>query len=172
MPFAGVTPRIDPTAFVAPTAVITGDVTIGAEASVWYGVVIRGDAAPVTIGARSNVQDNSVIHCDEDAPTCIGQDVTIGHAAIIHGTTVGDGSLIGMGAILLSQSSVGAGALVAAGSLVTERMSIEAGQLAMGAPARPRRALTATERAKLRASAEHYVERGRAYRAAHGEQEE
>jgi carbonic anhydrase/acetyltransferase-like protein (isoleucine patch superfamily) len=88
----GATPRIDPSAYVAETAVLTGDVTIGPGASVWYGVVMRGDTAPIVVGARSNVQDNVVVHADPGAPTTIGEDVTIGHAAIVHGTTVGNGS--------------------------------------------------------------------------------
>jgi carbonic anhydrase/acetyltransferase-like protein (isoleucine patch superfamily) len=148
---------------VAATAVLTGDVTIGPGASVWYGVVMRGDTAPIVIGARSNVQDNVVVHADPGAPTTIGADVTIGHAAIVHGTTVGDGSLIGMGAILLTHSSIGPHALVAAGSLVAERMSIEGGQLAMGAPARPRRALSDAEREALLEPARHYFDLSREY---------
>lgn len=159
----GATPRIDPTAFVAETAVLTGDVTIGPGASVWYGVVMRGDSAPIMIGARSNVQDNTVVHADADAPTTIGSDVTIGHGAIIHGTTIGDGSLIGMGAILLSHSTIGEAALVAAGSLVAERMTIAGGQLAMGSPARPRRELRADEREALLEPARHYYKLSREY---------
>jgi carbonic anhydrase/acetyltransferase-like protein (isoleucine patch superfamily) len=167
----GATPRVDPSAYVAETAVLTGDVTIGPGASVWYGVVMRGDTAPIVIGARSNVQDNVVVHADPGAPTTIGEDVTIGHAAIIHGTTVGNGTLIGMGAILLSHCSVGAQALVAAGSLIPERMTIESGQLAMGSPARPRRALADAERAALLEPARHYFELSREYlRASAGEE--
>jgi carbonic anhydrase/acetyltransferase-like protein (isoleucine patch superfamily) len=162
----GATPRIDPSAYVAETAVLTGDVTIGPGASVWYGVVMRGDTAPIVVGARSNVQDNVVVHADPGAPTTIGEDVTIGHAAIVHGTTVGNGSLIGMGAILLTHSSVGSHAMVAAGSLVAERMSIESGQLAMGSPARPRRALSEAEQESLLAPARHYYTLSREYRLA------
>jgi carbonic anhydrase/acetyltransferase-like protein (isoleucine patch superfamily) len=168
----GATPKIDPTAFVAETAVLTGDVTIGPGASVWYGVVMRGDSAPIVIGARTNVQDNTVVHADADAPTTVGDDVSIGHAALIHGTTIGDGALIGMGAILLSHSRVGAGALVAAGSLVPEGADVPAGQLAMGTPAQARRPVRDSEREMLVEAARHYHVLGGEYRAARAAEED
>lgn len=165
LPYKGVWPRIAPTAFVAPTAVIVGDVEIGEEASIWFGVVIRGDTAPVRIGARSNVQDNTVIHTDEGAPAMIGADCSIGHAAIVHGATVGDGALIGMGATLLNRSTVGAGSIIAAGSLLPEGKSVPEGHLAIGSPARPVRAVNEVERMRMRDGIAHYIEYGREYRA-------
>ena len=101
---------IDPTAFVAPNATIVGEVTIAADASVWYGAVLRGDIEPISVGPRSNVQDGTVVHVDADCPTVIGADVTIGHRCVIHGATIGDGCLIGMGAVVLSGAKIGAGA--------------------------------------------------------------
>ncbi len=166
LPYRGVWPRIAPTAFIAPTAVIVGDVEIGEEAGIWFGVVIRGDTAPVRIGPRSNVQDNCVIHTDEGMPTLIGADCSIGHAAITHGATVGDGALIGMGATLLNGATVGAGCIVAAGALLAEGKAIAAGQLAMGAPARTVRAVTDAERERMRDGVAHYLAYAREYRAA------
>lgn len=165
LPYGGVWPRIAPTAFIAPSAVIVGDVEIGEEASVWFGVVIRGDTAPVRIGARSNVQDNTVIHTDDGAPTLIGDDCSIGHAAILHGAVVGDGALIGMGSTLLNHAEVSAGCLLAAGSLLPEGKTIPAGQLAMGAPAKVVRAVTEDERERMRSGLAHYLTYAREYRA-------
>jgi carbonic anhydrase/acetyltransferase-like protein (isoleucine patch superfamily) len=159
-------PRIAPDAFIADGAVITGDVEVGPGASVWYGVVIRGDSSPIRIGARSNIQDGTIIHSDADAPTSIGADVTVGHRAIVHGATVGDGALIGMGAILLSHSRIGAGAIVGAGALVPERGVVEAHTLVMGVPARPRRALSNADAELTVESARHYHELGKEYQEA------
>ncbi|HEX8732855.1 MAG TPA: gamma carbonic anhydrase family protein [Ktedonobacterales bacterium] len=165
LPYNGVWPRIAPSAFVAPNAVIVGDVEIGDEASVWFGVVIRGDTAPVRIGPRSNVQDNTVIHTDEGAPATIGADCSVGHAVILHGATVGDGALIGMGATLLNRAEVGAGGILAAGALLAEGKRIAAGQLAMGAPAKPVRAVNDEERRRIRDGLAHYLTYAREYRA-------
>jgi carbonic anhydrase/acetyltransferase-like protein (isoleucine patch superfamily) len=165
LPYGGVWPRIAPTAFVAPTAVIVGDVEIGEEASIWFGVVIRGDTAAIRIGARSNVQDNTVIHTDEGMPALIGADCSVGHASIVHGATVGDGSLIGMGATLLNRAGVGAGCIVAAGALLAEGKAVSDGQLAMGAPAKPVRAVTEAERERMRDGIAHYLDYARQYRA-------
>lgn len=165
LPYGGVWPRIAPTAFVAPTAVIVGDVEIGEEASIWFGVVIRGDTAAIRIGARSNVQDNTVIHTDEGMPALIGADCSVGHASIVHGATVGDGSLIGMGATLLNRANVGAGCILAAGALLAEGKVVSDGQLAMGAPAKPVRAVTDAERERLRDGIAHYLDYARQYRA-------
>lgn len=161
----GHTPKIAPDVFVAETAVVTGDVEIGPGSSIWYGVVIRGDSAPIRIGARVNIQDNATVHADPDAPVSIGDDVSIGHAAIVHGATIGAGSLIGMGAMLLSRSSVGAGAMVAAGALVVEDATVGAGQLVMGAPARPRRELTLDDIEAIAGPARHYFALSREYLA-------
>lgn len=166
LPYNGVWPRIATSAFIAPTAVIVGDVEIGEEASIWFGVVIRGDTAPVRIGPRSNIQDNTVIHTDEGAPALIGADCSVGHAAIVHGATVGDGALIGMGATLLNRSTVGAGAIIAARALLPEDKSAPAGQLAMGSPAKPTREVNDTERTRMRDGIAHYLAYAREYRAA------
>jgi carbonic anhydrase/acetyltransferase-like protein (isoleucine patch superfamily) len=128
-------------------------------------VVIRADMAPVRIGPRSNVQDNSVIHTDEGAPTLIGADCTVGHAAIVHGATVGDGSLIGMVARLLNHAKVGKGCIVAAGALLAEGKAVPDGQLAMGAPAKTARAISDAERQRIREGVEHYRTYAKEYRA-------
>jgi carbonic anhydrase/acetyltransferase-like protein (isoleucine patch superfamily) len=141
LPYEGAWPEIADSAFIAPTAVVIGNVTIGEQASVWYHATVRGDIAPITIGDRSNVQDNTVVHVNMDAPVAIGRDVTIGHSAIIHGTEIGDGSMIGMGSIVMSYSKLGSHCVVAAGALVTERAVVEDGAVMMGVPARPRSAL-------------------------------
>ena len=132
--FEGKKPKIHPSAWVAPTAVIIGDVEIGPDASVFYGCVLRGDVNAIRVGARTNIQDNSVLHVDADAPCILGDDVTIGHMALVHGTTVGDGTLVGMKSTLLSRSVIGAGALIAAGAVVTR--PVPAFALMAGVPAR------------------------------------
>lgn len=166
LPYRGVWPRIARSAFIAPNAVIVGDVEIGEEASVWFGVVIRGDTASVKVGERSNIQDNTVIHADEGMPTIIGADVSVGHAAIVHGATVGDGALVGMGAALLNGASLGAGGLLAAGALLPEGKAIPAGQLAMGSPAKPVRPVTDEERLRMLGGIAHYLSYAHEYRAA------
>lgn len=145
LPFEGAVPDIHESAFIAPNATIVGRVRIGAGASVWYGAVIRGDLDEVELGEGSNLQDNSVIHVDAGVPTRIGRDVGIGHGAIIHGATVHDGALIGMGARLLNGSVTGAGALVAAGALVLEGQEIPPNAVAAGVPARVRGEITDPE---------------------------
>src|ERR671917_252674 len=120
LPFDGVFPRIASGVFLAPGSVVIGDVDIGAESSVWFNAVVRGDVAPIRIGERSNVQDGAVLHVDPGTPCVVGDEVTIGHGAIVHGTNVGNGVTIGMGAIVLSRSTIGAGAVIAAGAVVPE----------------------------------------------------
>ncbi len=166
VPYKGVWPKIATSAFIAPTAVIVGDVEIGEFASVWFGAVLRGDTAPIRIGARTNVQDNCVIHTDEGAPATIGAGCSLGHGAIIHGATVGDGALIGMAATLLNHAEVGAGCIVAAGALLPEGKIIPAGQLAMGAPAKVARPVSDAERARVTDGIQHYLDYAREYRAA------
>jgi carbonic anhydrase/acetyltransferase-like protein (isoleucine patch superfamily) len=136
VPFGPFEPQIAAGAWVAPTATVIGDVVIEDGASIWYGVVIRADRARIRIGARSNVQDNAVFHADPGAPVDLGADVTVGHGAIVHGATVQDGSLIGMGATLLNHSVVGAGSLVAAAALVREGQVIPPGSMVAGVPAK------------------------------------
>jgi len=165
LPFNDVLPRIATGVFVAPGAVIIGDVEIGAGSSIWFNAVIRGDVAPIRIGAGSNVQDGAVLHVDTGSPCIIGDDVTIGHTAIVHATTVGHGVTIGMGAVVLSRSSIGDEAIVAAGALVPEDAVVQSGALVMGVPARERRQLTPDERAASRENARRYVRNAVKYRA-------
>ena len=156
--YRGVLPTIAEDSFIAPNAYVIGDVHLGPETSVWFGTVIRGDVYYVRIGARTNLQDNTVVHVTTGKnATLVGNDVTVGHSAILHGCTIEDGALIGMGAIVMDRAVIGAGALVAAGALVSEGTQIPAGTLAVGAPARVKRALTDAESAQLVASPPHYV---------------
>ena len=157
--------RLHPTAFVAPGATVVGEVTLGERASVWFGTVVRGDGAPIAVGAHSNLQDLTLVHVDEDAPTVVGDRVTVGHRAIIHGCTIEDDCLIGMGAIVLSRARVGAGSLVGAGALVTEGQVIPPGSLALGAPARVLGPVNEDHRAAIADGARHYAELAQAYLA-------
>lgn len=145
-----------PSAWVAPTAVLAGDVVVGPGASIWYGAVIRADRERISVGAGSNVQDNAVLHADPGSPCRVGAGVTIGHAAVVHGCTVEDGALIGMHATVLNGATVGAGSMVAAGAVVMGHETIPAAVLAAGVPARVRRALTPDEQASLGRSATTY----------------
>lgn len=154
--FEGVRPTLDPTARVAETAVLVGQVTLEEEANVWYGAVLRGDEDAIHVGAGTNVQDNAVLHCDRGLPLTLGRDVTVGHGAVLHGCTIGDRCLIGMGAILLNGCVIGEGSIVGAGALVTQNKVIPPGSLVMGAPAKVVRPLTQAERIELEASAEGY----------------
>lgn len=150
-------------ALVAKNAVVVGDVRLGTGTNVWFTCVLRGDDEPISIGARSNVQDGSVVHVDFGYPVTIGEDVTIGHKAMIHGCEIGDGALIGMGAILLTGCKVGAHSIIGAGALVPEGMVIPPRSLVVGLPAKVRREVTEAERERMVFSAEHYVERARNY---------
>lgn len=145
-------------AWVAPSASVTGQVSLGAGASVWYGAVVRGDSATITIGARTNVQDNAVLHVSPDRPLSLGQGVTVGHGAIVHGCEVGDNSLIGMGAIILDGARVGSNCIVGAGSLVTQGTIIPDGTVWFGSPARQQRAMTDKDKAANRQNAQWYVD--------------
>ena len=165
LPFGGASPRLAPDVYLAPGAVVVGDVEIGPGSSVWFNATIRGDVAPVRIGLRSNVQDGAVLHVDSGTPCVVGNDVTIGHRAIVHGTTVGDGVTIGMGAIVLSRSRIGAGAIVAAGAVVPEDAEVRPGALVMGVPAREKRLLDEAERAASVENAARYVRNAARYRA-------
>lgn len=165
-PPRGLMRRVAGGAYVAWGAVVTGDVTLGADASVWFGCVIRGDDAPISIGARTNVQDGTVIHADTDRPHRIGADCTIGHRATLHGVHIGDGVLIGMSATVLGGASVGDGAVVAAGALVKENFTVPPRTLVAGVPARVIREVSEKEVAFILRSVPHYVEQARAYLAA------
>lgn len=168
-PYQGRAPRIDPSAWLAPGAVVVGDVEIGPDCSIWYGVVIRGDVNQIRIGARTNIQDQSVVHVTKDRfATWIGDEVTVGHRAVVHGCHVGDGALIGIGAIVLDGAEVGEGALVGAGSVVTPGARIPARTLALGTPARVVRALRDDEQRDQRARTLTYVETARQHALASG----
>ncbi len=156
--YKGVSPRVDATAYVDVSAQVIGDVGIGAESSVWMNAVVRGDVHWIRIGARSNVQDGTVVHVMNGThPTAIGDDVTIGHAAVVHGCTIGDRVLVGMGAILLNGATVGSDSIVAAGSLLTEESRFPARSLVMGSPAKIRRQLTDAEVASILEFSGRYV---------------
>lgn len=150
--------------FVAPSASVIGRVTLGTDASVWFGAVVRGDGNTISIGARSNVQDTAVVHIDSDAPVEIADDVTIGHAAVVHGCRIGRFSLIGIGATILSHAVIGEYCIVGAGALITERKTFPDRSLIIGAPARVARQVTDEEIQALHDSAAHYAALGRQYR--------
>jgi carbonic anhydrase/acetyltransferase-like protein (isoleucine patch superfamily) len=157
-PYRGQMPRVHPTAYIDSSAQVVGDVEIGEESSVWMAVVIRGDVNRIHIGRRSNVQDGTVVHVMKDThATTIGDHVTIGHAAVIHGCTIEDRCLIGMGAILLNGARIGEGSIVAAGTLVVEGMVVPPRSLVMGSPGKVKRALTDAEVAGIQTYADRYV---------------
>ena len=155
--FGGKSPRDEGAAFVADNATVQGDVLLKPGTTVWYGAVLRGDESSIHVGAGSNIQDNAVLHCDADCPAVIGRDVTVGHGAILHGCSVEDTCLIGMGAILLNGCTIGAGSLVAAGALVLENTVIPDGMVAMGVPAKVREAASPALVEANRKNAEGYV---------------
>jgi carbonic anhydrase/acetyltransferase-like protein (isoleucine patch superfamily) len=158
--------QIDSTAFVAPGAMIVGDVTLREETSVWFNATLRGDTEPIHIGPRSNIQDGAIFHVDPGFPVTLGSGVTIGHGAIIHGATVGDNTVIGMGAVLLNGVVVGENCIVGASSLLTQGKKFPAGSLIMGSPAKVVRPLTPEEIENNRRNATTYVERSRAFKQA------
>lgn len=151
-------------AFIAPSAVVIGDVKLHPEASIWFGAVLRGDIETITIGRGSNIQDGTVCHTDPNNPCTIGDFVTVGHMAMLHGCTIGDGSLIGIGATMMNGSAVGKECIVGAHALVTEGKKFPDGVVIMGAPAKVVRELNDDDRAKLRANAERYVDRAKRYK--------
>jgi len=150
-------PRVHPAAFVHPLAAVIGDVTLGARASVWPFAVLRGDSDAIAVGEESNVQDGAVVHVDRGVPATIGARVTVGHRAIVHGATVEDDCLVGMGAVILNRAVVGRGSIVAAGAVVPEGLVVPPGSLVMGVPGRVRRATTDEERARVARAAATYV---------------
>jgi carbonic anhydrase/acetyltransferase-like protein (isoleucine patch superfamily) len=157
-PFRSTFPTVDASAFVDQSAQVIGDVHIGAESSIWMNVVVRGDVHHIRIGARTNIQDGTIVHVMRDThPTVIGDDVTVGHGAVVHGCTIEDRCLIGMGAVLLNGCRVGTGSIVAAGSVVPEGMVIPPGSMVMGVPARVRRPLTSDEDGSIKWYADNYV---------------
>ena len=160
----GKRPRVHPDAYVAPTAVLIGDVELGPGASVWFGAILRGDESSISIGAGSNVQDNVVIHCSRDLPTVVGRDVTIGHKACLEGCTVEDGALVGTGSIMLQRSRLGAGAMLAAGAVLREGGQVPPGHLAAGVPAAVKKPLSGSSAGWTEGPAQHYRENALRYR--------
>ncbi|MGA2787776.1 MAG: gamma carbonic anhydrase family protein [Verrucomicrobiota bacterium] len=160
-------PKLGPGVYIAKTAVVIGDVTLGAHSSVWYGAVLRGDINRIVVGHHTNIQDNAVLHLADDFPCVLGNWVTVGHGAIVHACQVGDEVLVGMGAVILDGAVVGRQSIVGARSLVKQGMKIPPGSLVVGAPARVVRKLTKPERAKLKWWAQKYVDNG-AYCLKHG----
>jgi len=164
--YKGRLPRVHPTAFIAPTAVLIGDVTIGEHASVWFGTVLRGDMDRIEIGARSNAQDNTTIHTEANGPTLVGKDVTIGHNALVHSSVIENNVLIGQASVLVGGNTVGTGTIIGAGAVVPEGMIVPARSLVFGVPARVVREIRPEdERWTVRAAA-HYVELAAEYRDA------
>jgi carbonic anhydrase/acetyltransferase-like protein (isoleucine patch superfamily) len=159
-----VAPLISDRAWVADSAQVIGRVELAEDVSVWFGSVIRGDSDSIRIGSRSNIQDASVLHTDEGIPLTVGDDVTIGHRVMLHGCTIGDGSLIGIGAVVLNKAKIGKGCLVGAGSLVTEGKEFPDGSMIMGSPARMIRQLTPEQIEGIREIARHYVENASRFR--------
>lgn len=161
----GTAPRIADSAWVADSAQVMGNVELADDASVWFGAVIRGDTETIRIGRRSNIQDMSVLHADVGMPLTVGDDVTVGHQVMLHGCTIGDGSLIGIGAVVLNGAKIGKGCLVGAGSLVTEGKEFPDGSMILGSPARVVRQLAPEQLQGLRLSAQHYVDNAGRFRA-------
>jgi carbonic anhydrase/acetyltransferase-like protein (isoleucine patch superfamily) len=163
---SGRTPDVDRDAFVAPTAVVLGSVTLAAGSSVWYHAVLRGDCESITIGENSNIQDNSTVHADPGFPAVIGRGISVGHNAVLHGCTVEDDVLVGMGATVLNGARIGAGSLVAAGALVPQGMQVPPNSLVAGVPAKVKRELSEQDRAEIKLNAEWYVNLSGEHRAA------
>ena len=159
----GVAPQVAASAWVADSAQVIGDVVLGEGASVWFGTVVRGDADRITIGAGSNVQDASVLHADIGVPLVIGSNVTVGHQVMLHGCTIGDESLIGIGAVVLNGAKIGKNCLVGAGALVTEGKEFPDGSMIIGSPAKAVRELTSEQIEGLRQSAQHYIDNARRF---------
>lgn len=150
--------------FIAPNAAVIGDVTLHENASVWFSCVLRGDADRIEIGAGSNIQDGTVMHADPGFPMVVGRDVTVGHNAMLHGCTIGDGTLVGINAVVLNGARVGKGCLIGANALVTENMEIPDGSLVLGSPAKVRKHLSEEQQLAMRHNADHYVGNARRYR--------
>lgn len=157
-------PQLGPDAWIADNATVIGDVRLGANASIWWGAVVRGDNDPITIGANSNIQDGSVLHTDEGVPLDIGANVTVGHLVMLHGCSIGDGSLIGIKSVILNRAVIGRHCIIGANSLIPEGKVIPDRSLVMGSPGKIVRQLTDEEVARLEASAAHYVANAQRYR--------
>ena len=162
---SGKRPKVHPDAYIAPTAVLIGDVEVGAGASVWFGAVLRGDEALIKVGDGANVQDNALIHCAADLPTLIERDASIGHSAQLEGCIVEQGAVVGMGATMLQRSRLGAGSMLAAGAVLGEGKSVPAGHLAAGVPAMVKKPLDGSAHTWVATAAKHYQNRAGKYRA-------
>ena len=158
-------PRVHPDAYIAPTAVLIGDVEVAKNASIWFGAVLRGDESTITVGEGANIQDNVVIHCSEDLPTVIEKNATVGHSAQLEGCVVEQGALVGMGATMLQRSRLGAGSMLAAGAVLQEGMHVPPGHMAAGVPATVKKALQGSSSNWVATSAQHYQDRAVKYRA-------
>jgi carbonic anhydrase/acetyltransferase-like protein (isoleucine patch superfamily) len=163
--FGAAAPRIPASAYVSPDATLIGDVTLGEAVSVWPGTVIRADNDAIRIGDNTNIQDGAVLHVDPGCPMCVGANVTVGHQAMLHGCTIGDGTLVGIQAIVLNNAVIGRDSLIAAGAIVTEGKRFPDRSLILGAPAKVHRQLIDADVAELRRNIDVYVRRGKAYRA-------
>ncbi len=162
---SGKRPTVHPDAYIAPTAVLIGDVEVGAGASVWFGAVLRGDEAAIKVGEGANIQDNVVVHCAHDLPTLIERNASVGHSALLEGCVVEQGALVGMGATMLQRSRLGAGSMLAAGAVLGEGKSVPAGHLAAGVPATVRKPLDGSSSSWVGTAAKHYQDRAARYRA-------
>jgi carbonic anhydrase/acetyltransferase-like protein (isoleucine patch superfamily) len=163
--FRGHRPQVHADAYIAPTAVLIGEVEVAAGASVWFGAVLRGDEGGIRIGEGANVQDNAVIHCARDLPTVVERDVTVGHSALLEGCVVEAGAVVGMGSTMLQRSRLGAGSMLAAGSVLGEGKEVPPGHLAAGSPAVVKKKLDGSSKSWVASSARHYRERAIAYRS-------
>jgi carbonic anhydrase/acetyltransferase-like protein (isoleucine patch superfamily) len=162
---SGKRPRVHPDAYIAPTAVLIGDVEVGAGASVWFGAVLRGDEAAITVGDGANVQDNAVLHCARNLPTVIERNASVGHSAQLEGCVVEQGAVVGMGATMLQRSRLGAGSMLAAGAVLGEGRSVPAGHMAAGVPATVKKPLDGSAGSWVGTTAKHYQDRAILYRA-------
>lgn len=160
-----ISPRVAESAWVADSAQVMGNVELAEDASVWFGVVIRGDTETIQIGRGSNIQDASVLHADIGKPLTVGENVTVGHKVMLHGCSIGDGSLIGIGAVVLNGAKIGKGCIVGAGALVTEGKEFPDGSMIIGSPAKAVRELTQAQQDGLKMSALHYIENARRFKA-------
>ena len=162
---SGKRPTVHPDAYIAPTAVLIGDVEVGAGASIWFGAVLRADEAAIKVGDGANIQDNVVVHCARDLPTLIERNASVGHSAQLEGCVVEEGALVGMGATMLQRSRLGAGSMLAAGAVLGEGKSVPAGHLAAGVPATVRKPLDGSSQSWVGTAARHYQDRAVRYRA-------
>ncbi|WP_127588591.1 gamma carbonic anhydrase family protein [Paenibacillus koleovorans] len=163
-PYQSYFPRVHPSVYLAAGVQLIGDVQLEEQSSVWFNTVLRGDLAPIRIGARTNIQDGSIGHVNTNQPLLVGEEVSVGHGAIIHGCTIGRGTLIGMGAIVLNGATIGEYALIGAGSLVTENKTIPPYTLSLGSPAKVVRELNEQDLQRMRRTMEGYVQKGKEYR--------